>query len=194
MTKSLMKRLLCCSFLLGALSAATALGCTGRVMDDSGPSEEPSCQMTLGFRLVRHTCSHTENGPYVDIAAQSAGTQPADVSQLHKPFDVTAVSVPFTLRYQASREGAHLIFTDKPVEWKVSKEDGAPALVQTNVSAPSESGDSCSGTTHATLAPFQLGESYTLTGSTTTKRFILFVEHAETFGDDAFLNTCSNEQ
>lgn len=173
----------------GALFIPAALGCAGRTVDDAD-SEDPSCEVVLGLRLVRHTCSHTENGPYAEIAAQASTGAAADVSQLHKPFDVTAVSVPFVLTYRASREGTHVIFTDKPVEWGVSDSKGSAIEVQANVSAPSNSDDSCTGTTHASLLRLQHGESYMFTGSSTAKRFILFVEHAETFGEDAFVTEC----
>lgn len=184
-SKKLMRRSSLTLCFASALASSITAGCAG-LIDDS--FDDPRCQTTLGVRLIRHACSHTENGPYTDIAARSEENGRADVSTLHRPFDVTAVNMPFSLHYQASRAGAHVIFTNKRMTWDVAELEGAALEVQTNVDSVKEG--TCASAAYAALVELERGQDYVLSSPDAPKRFIMFIEHAGTFGKDAFASVC----
>lgn len=134
-------------------------------------------------RLVQHVCTHTENGPYISVAATANTEDPPDVSRLHGAFDVSALTAPARFRYDASRTGKHIVFTDAEIEWSVLDASGNSHLTQ-----PVAAGF-CAGTTSGRTFDVDKGQSITLDAAAPPARFALFIEHVATFGDDALVCT-----
>jgi hypothetical protein len=163
--------------------------CGGRVdAEPHGPSE---CHPALGEKLLRHACVHLENGPYTSIAASTSSEAP-DVGKLHRAFGITVGTQSFYLKYLAARAGQAVLLTNAPVAWRVRDPDGNELEVRTDVTASQGFGTwtTCAGATHAAVVTLELGKEYVLLGAGAPERFTLFVEHAETFGNDAWAQSC----
>jgi hypothetical protein len=175
------------------IGSSLAFGCGGRASDNA--QELLTCQVAIGERLIAHTCSHTENGPFMEVAASTGSTEFADVSRLHTPFDVTVLNFPFSLSYRASRAGTHVVFTNEPVAWEISDQSGAALTVRANVdTSPEGSRSACPGTANAVLVEFSRGKNYVFASGNAPSRFTLFIEHLETFGSGALLNSCPGDE
>jgi hypothetical protein len=147
---------------------------------------EPGCVPALGEKLVAHACSHTKNGPFVPVTAGGAA-EPADVSDLHRTFEVQVVGAGGRLRYRAQRSGDHAFMTNVPAVLEVLRA-ARPLL-----GSPSFAIEGCGHLARATVVELERGEEYDVAILESPPELDLFVEHVGTFGNDAWKQPCDAE-
>lgn len=152
-----------------------------KMPETSDDSLEEEC--VPSDRLVQHVCTHTNNGPYTSVAATGDPGDLSDVSRLHGAFDVSVIAEPARFQYDASRTGAHIVFTDAEMEWSTIDERGDSHLMS------AVAGGSCAGTTSGRAFEVDKGQTIVLQAETPPTQFTVFIEHAATFGDDALVCT-----
>jgi len=192
--------------LAGAALAATLVPACGReALDDltgsSGPvpgidagqaadrDGDAVCAAILGTRLVRHSCQHTERGPYQEVVASAGGTEvPPEVSASHRPYLVRfRTANPGSVRYRPSRSGTHVIFLGPAARLEMQEEATGATVRQVH----QERVDLCGTLSQGTVVNLETGRRYRMTldpGAETSLR--MFLEHADTFGADAWVPGC----
>lgn len=179
----------------GALPVLALISCGAQVeveaQDDHEHQREDLCGEALSIALIEHSCSHLSHGPFQAVAI-SAGLAPPDVSTIHTAYDVAVMSEPGALHYRASREGRHVLFSDKPVLWAVNRTAGGAVSVD-GVTVPTHPGSSaplCPGVSHAAIVELHRGEDYSILAASPPSALSLFIEHTTAFGPGALEVSC----
>jgi hypothetical protein len=170
----------------GSISAGTTSGGLPTLGGSSAggvAGAAAGCVPALGDKLVAHACSHTTNGPFIPVVA-GGSSEPADVSDLHRTFEVQMVGAGARLRYRAQRSGAHSFMTDVPAVLEVRQAD------RPLPSSPSFAIEGCAHLTHATVVELARGAEYDVAILESPPELDLFVEHVETFGNDGWKEPC----
>lgn len=117
-----MHRLIYAAALLAAASPARADDCS-----DAGLGE-------LGIPLIEHSCFHTTNGPFAEVAATAGGAPSAgtpNVDPVHTHYTVAIdPAQPNVVTYMPVRSGNWAIFGDLDVPHEVLDGAGAPLPVK----------------------------------------------------------------
>jgi hypothetical protein len=162
----------------GASGRGTGLG--GAAMNVSGAA----CVPVLGPSTVAHACSHTDNGPYIPIAALNA--MKADVSTLHRAFSVSIVEAGATLVYTPKRDGEHVFLTDRVVAFDVVKQ-GAGQRLQGEPFPVAN----CKTIARSVRAQLVVDETYEIRlREPANTEFKLFIEYPPAFGSKAWESSC----
>jgi MYXO-CTERM domain-containing protein len=148
-----------------------------------GAGTAPHCVPALGEKLVAHACSHTTNGPFVAVVA-GRNSESADVSDLHRTFEIQVVGAGGRLHYRAQRSGAHAFMTDVPATLEVLLGD-RPLL-----GSPSFAIQGCGHLAQATVVELERGSEYDVAILESPPELDLFVEHVGTFGNDGWKEPC----
>jgi hypothetical protein len=157
-----------------------ASGGSGSASGGAPVAAGAACVPVLGAATVAHACSHTDNGPYVPIAALAS--EAVDVSELHKTFSVLIIDEGAALMYRPKRQGEHVIVTDRPVTIEVVRQ-GAVERLQ---GAPFEV-EGCRSIDQAVRAELVAGEKYQLRlREPPQTEFKLFIEYPPAFGAKAW--------
>jgi MYXO-CTERM domain-containing protein len=151
---------------------------------------EPNCTNVVAPTPVEHACSHATNGKLENAVATPSSESAPAVDVIHQAY---AVELPNGgaaagfVSYVASRDGEHLVLTDRPVPVTVTQSAG-------QVLAPIMSGpvSGCARLPHGYAVELALGERYTVAlGPDSDDPVILFMEHLGTFGEDSWSVRCN---
>jgi MYXO-CTERM domain-containing protein len=167
---------------LALLFAPSLISCGGKAESDAGPGDPAGvpaqCEPVLEEKPVRHTCTHTTNGPFVDVVSSSNEATAGDVSDLHRTFVVDNLGAGSFVRYRAYRDGEHVLFSDRPTDLRVLDPEGEAvpgAWFQV---------EGCKTIEAARSAVFEQGKSYLFElEDAEPVRFNLFIEHLGAFRD-----------
>jgi MYXO-CTERM domain-containing protein len=154
----------------------------GGIADAGGPTAAAgaACVPALGASTVAHACSHTDNGPYVAIAALASSAP--DISELHKTFSVLVVDAGAALMYRPKRHGDHVVLTDRAVTIDVVKQGTVEGLQGDPFPV-----EGCRSIVQAIRAELAAGEKYQLrVREPSQSEFKLFVEYPPAFGAKAW--------
>jgi len=170
------------SLWIALLFALSSISCGGKAESDAEPSDEPEvpaqCEPVLQDKPIKHTCSHTTNGPFVDVVASSNEATAGDVSELHRTFVVDNLGAGSFLRYRARRDGEHVLFSDRATDLRLLDTQGE--------SVPGEwfGVEGCKTIASARTAAFERGRDYLFElEKAEPARFTLFIEHLGAFRD-----------
>lgn len=143
----------------------------------------PPCSIALGPKLIAHACQHVEIGPLIEVAAAAdAQALPSAVSASHTAYAVSIAGGEGSLSYRPSRPGTHLIMTHPAVPVTVLDAHTRRALAARHEQAIEACPD---GLSSAYGVQLEASRDYRIVlGAAPSLR--LFVEHAETYGRDAW--------
>lgn len=177
----------------GASSGGASSGGSGSSGATVGGASEggaaqtpPECIPVLGEQLVAHACSHTNNGPFIDVVA-GGEVDPPDVSELHHTYELQIVGSEARLHYRAQRNGNHAFLTNMPVKlelWRDGQKLGA---------RPSFAVESCNTISAATVCDLEREAEYEIVLLDSPDSLDFFVEHLPAFGSEAWLEPCDDE-
>jgi MYXO-CTERM domain-containing protein len=166
---------------------ADTSGMAGTRAGTAGSAGSP-CVPELGEEPVAHACSHMTLGPFVPVAALGpAHATTASVSTIQTAFEVDVVEAGARLSYVASRDGTHVILTDRVVQLSVRDQSSRA------IDGVAFSVSGCDAIEAAVSVLLATGEAYTVEiGEPDVRSFDVFIEHLGTFGDEAWARSCGN--
>ncbi len=183
--------------LRGALLGASLLliGCGARVEVRGGVEEEAVCVPRLGEPVIAHACNHVMFGELPQVVAAEAGDAwPPDVNEIHEAFRVVlrqeGSGYGGVVRYHATRNGEHAIFMGPKVALSFTRVGSTDPLPVMNTQPLS----TCDLMTEALVVDFTEDQTHELRfGPHDAEEVVLFIEHLDTFGGDAWGESCPTE-
>jgi MYXO-CTERM domain-containing protein len=174
----------------GSGARAGASGSSAGAVTGAGGAAgaEPNCNAVSPVP-VEHACSHATKGTLENAVASPDPASAPAVDVIHQTY---AVELPSSgaaaglVSYVASRDGEHLILTDRPVPVAVS--DGTGRVLPSILSGPVSG---CTRLPYGYAVALSIGQRYTVAlGPSSDAPVILFMEHLGTFGEDAWSVRC----
>lgn len=141
------------------------------------------CAPTLGDALVAHACQHATLGPFDAITAAPEGQLPPDASASHHTYQVS-LRLGDRLTYSPARDGVHVFLVAPDARLRV-------LLGSTTVASSEATSFACSTLSRGFVVSLEQEHDYIIDfEATSALDATLFVEHADSFGEDALSRTC----
>lgn len=167
--------------------------CGGKTVENEAQTLDPSvgCIHRVGTNPISHACTHTTNGPFVNVVAAESDAEAPTVDSIHVSYlvELSDEMARGIVVFTPSRDGEHLLLLDDEVPLTVSR---ANASVQPlfNDALPG-----CETVSYGEVYDFSAGEPYVIAfepnGHSPT---LLFFEHLATFGNGAWQERCPDHE
>lgn len=175
------------AFSIGVVSGV--MGCGGKIRNADREHVDGSkgCEKQVSDTPVRHACSHTTHGPFETVVASPTVGEAPFVDRIHVSYLVEMVpsSGGSFVGFTPTRDGEHLLLLDE-----------AERLVVRHANRIQDSHfagrlDGCETARYGEVYTLEVGLHYAIEfAAGAHSPTLLFFEHLETFGDDAWTEGC----